>query len=156
MDRLQRLRRLISYDHWATRETLASMRSAAGLPDKSLKVVAHILGAERVWLDRLRESKQSLPVWPELTLVRCRELVAELETGWDDFLDELSPADFEREIAYVNSKGERWSSSVSDILNHVLLHSAYHRGQIASDLRASGAEPALTDFIHAVRTGLLS
>jgi uncharacterized damage-inducible protein DinB len=32
---------------------------------------------------------------------------------------------------------------------HVLLHSAHHRGQIAFELRASGQEPAYTDFIHA-------
>jgi len=42
---------------------------------------------------------------------------------------------------------------VGDILTHVLLHSAYHRGQIAVDLRAAGLTPAYTDYIHAVRQG---
>jgi uncharacterized damage-inducible protein DinB len=37
----------------------------------------------------------------------------------------------------------------------VLLHSAYHRGQIASFMRASGDTPAYTDFILAVRQGLI-
>jgi uncharacterized damage-inducible protein DinB len=55
----------------------------------------------------------------------------------------------------VNSKGEPWRSAVGDVLDHVLLHGAYHRGQIASDLRAAGCEPAYTDFIHAVRSGRL-
>jgi uncharacterized damage-inducible protein DinB len=31
---------------------------------------------------------------------------------------------------------------------HVIMHQAYHRGQIASDLRAQGDTPAVTDFIH--------
>jgi uncharacterized damage-inducible protein DinB len=35
----------------------------------------------------------------------------------------------------------------------VVIHSAYHRGQIAADVRAAGHEPAYTDFIHATRTG---
>jgi uncharacterized damage-inducible protein DinB len=38
---------------------------------------------------------------------------------------------------------------------HVLLHSVYHRGQIALQMRSSGAEPAYTDFIHSVRQGFL-
>jgi uncharacterized damage-inducible protein DinB len=44
---------------------------------------------------------------------------------------------------------------VEDILTHVLLHSAYHRGQIASQTRAAGGTPAYTDFIHAVRQGFV-
>jgi uncharacterized damage-inducible protein DinB len=35
------------------------------------------------------------------------------------------------------------------------MHSAYHRGQIASLMRAGGGIPAYTDFIHAVRQGLI-
>ena len=42
-----------------------------------------------------------------------------------------------------------------DILAHVVLHSAYHRGQIAAAVRAGGGEPAYTDMIHAVRQGLV-
>jgi uncharacterized damage-inducible protein DinB len=38
------------------------------------------------------------------------------------------------------------------VLLHVVSHGAYHRGQIASDLRNSGGEPVLTDFIHWVRS----
>jgi uncharacterized damage-inducible protein DinB len=58
-------------------------------------------------------------------------------------------------ISYKNTKGEPWTDTVQDILTHVLMHSAYHRGQIASQMRASGQTPAYTDFIHAVRQGLI-
>jgi len=86
------------------------------------------------------------------------ELRAELEDlarRWEDYLDDLAPADLSREIAYVNSKGEPWKTTVADVLDHVLLHSSYHRGQIASHLRAAGLEPAYTDFVHAARQGFL-
>ena len=62
---------------------------------------------------------------------------------------------FNRMVEYRNSKGEAWSNRVEDILTHVLMHSAYHRGQIALEMRAAGTEPAYTDFIHAVRQGFL-
>ena len=59
------------------------------------------------------------------------------------------------EITYKNSKGEAWNSTVQDVLTHVLMHSAYHRGQIAGQVRAGGETPAYTDFIHAARQGLI-
>ena len=67
----------------------------------------------------------------------------------------LTPADLVRTIAYVNSKGQRWDSPIEDVLVHVLMHGAYHRGQIASALREAGVTPPYTDYIHAARTGLL-
>jgi len=67
----------------------------------------------------------------------------------------LAESDLAGSIEYRNSKGERWQSSVADVLTHVLLHGSYHRGQIASAVRAAGGIPAYTDFIHASRQGLL-
>jgi uncharacterized damage-inducible protein DinB len=58
-------------------------------------------------------------------------------------------------VSYVNSKGEPWTNRAEDILLHVVFHSAYHRGQIASDMRPAGLQPAYTDFIHAIRSGKL-
>jgi len=39
---------------------------------------------------------------------------------------------------------------------HVIMHSAYHRGQIATDMRAAGLTPAYTDFIHSIRRGFVT
>jgi uncharacterized damage-inducible protein DinB len=113
-----------------------------------LRWLAHIIGAEFLWLDRIAGRPASLSVWPELSLEQC-----------DESLDRLSPLlleparnrDLSRAVGYTNSKGEPWTSSVEEILTHVIVHSAYHRGQIASDVRAAGHDPAYTDFIHAVR-----
>ena len=155
MERLQEIRRLFTHDGWANRETLGALRSAGRPPERALAILSHILGAERLWLDRVLERKPAVAVWPDLTLERCRGEIDGLERSWDNLLDDLSPDDLEREIVYVNTKGERWSSSVRDVLSHVVLHSAHHRGQIASGLRAAGLEPPYTDFIHAVRQGFI-
>ena len=80
---------------------------------------------------------------------------AETSRLWRDYLDGLLAADLSRAVSYKNSKGEVYTSAVEDILTHVLLHSAYHRGQIASHMRANGQTPAYTDFIHGVRQGLI-
>ena len=50
-------------------------------------------------------------------------------------------------VAYRNSKGEFWTSTVADILTHVVLHAAYHRGQIAAAVReAGGSRPTPISF----------
>ena len=41
---------------------------------------------------------------------------------------------------------------MEDVLLHVVMHSVYHRGQIATEVRAAGHTPAYTDYIQAVRT----
>ncbi len=147
------LRRLLEYDAWANRETLESLRKAAP-PPKSLRWMAHIVGAEFVWLARLRGETSPLVVWPELDLDACGSHLAELSRRWPEHLED-SRESLTGIMSYTNSKGEAWTSTVEEILTHVPFHSAYHRGQIASDLRAAGMVPAYTDYIHAVRQGCI-
>jgi len=149
------LERLFAYDAWANRETLASLVGARIPPARALARMAHILGAEWLWLSRLRGEDKAMAVWPELTLSACRREADRLESVWRAHLASLSDEALSRSVRYVNSKGEPWESAAGDILIHVTMHSAYHRGQIASDLREAGFEPAYTDFIHAVRQGLV-
>jgi uncharacterized damage-inducible protein DinB len=156
VDLLEHLRRQFDYDAWANREVLSAMRSSGeSSSPQLLKLLAHILSAERLWLDRLRVQSQSLPVWPESTLDHCGTQITELATLWHEYFSQLSSARLSEPILYKNSKGEPWTSTVQDVLTHVVMHSAYHRGQIASLMRATGSAPAYTDFIHAVRQSLI-
>lgn len=155
MELIEHLRRQFAYDAWANREVLATLSGSTRPTTRPLQLLAHILSAERLWLERIRKQPQSLPVWPDVTADQCHAQIAELDLLWREFLSQLSPEGLSEEVIYKNSKGEAWSSTVEDILTHVVLHSAYHRGQIASLVRAGGEQPAYTDFIHAVREGLV-
>jgi len=154
MELLEHLRRQFAYDAWANREVLAGLSASAHPATRPLQLLAHILSAERLWLERIRKQPQSQPVWPDVTFDQCEAQIAELARLWHEFLGQLPPAGLLDEVTYKNSKGEPWTSTVEDVLTHVLLHSAYHRGQIASQVRVGGEQPAYTDFIHAVRQGL--
>ncbi|MGC2272320.1 MAG: DinB family protein [Candidatus Sulfotelmatobacter sp.] len=155
MSLLQHLRRQFVYDEWANREVLARLKASAHPSARSLQLLAHILSAQRLWLERIRNQPPSLPVWPDLTVDQCQAQIDQLARLWRDYLGQVSDAGLAEKVVYKNSKGEPWSSTVEDVLTHVILHSAYHRGQIASQVRAGGEQPAYTDFIHAVRQGLL-
>jgi uncharacterized damage-inducible protein DinB len=149
------LRRQFAYDEWANREVLTAIRASDGTNQRSLQLMSHILAAERVWLERLKRQPQSVPVWPEPDLAQCEAEAATLGGLWLEFLDLITAGDVSQSISYKNSKGEEWTSTIVDVLTHVVMHSAYHRGQIASHMRASGQTPANTDFIHGVRQGLI-
>ncbi len=154
MDLFQHYQQLVRYDEWANLEMIGSFRNVGTPPARSLKFMAHIIGAEQVWLARLLRREPPLPVWPELSIDRCDEQVRALAAEWRHYLADPA-AGLENSIGYKNSKGESWTSLVRDILTHVFMHSAYHRGQIAADMRQAGHVPAYTDFIHGVREGLV-
>jgi uncharacterized damage-inducible protein DinB len=150
---LTRLRRLLEYDGWANAAALASL--SEGEPAQARRWLAHIIGAEWLWLARLRDKPSHLPAWPDLDVTQCAAELAELQAEWTRYLVLLTDEDLADGVAYRNSLGEFWTSTVGDILTHVVVHAAYHRGQIASAVRAGGGTPAYTDFIHAVRQGLV-
>jgi uncharacterized damage-inducible protein DinB len=147
--------RMFHYDYWANQECVAACRAVAPASAKALRFLAHIGSAEKLWLERLQQVPQSAAVWPDSTVEQCSVLLDEMGSAWKSYLNSLSATDFEKKIDYRNSKGEPWSSRVDDILLHVLMHSAYHRGQVALEMRSAGVQPAYTDFIHGVRQGLV-
>jgi len=151
----QRIQKLFRYDEWANRETLASLEAIEKAPAKSIQILAHIVGAERLWHGRLTRRERPSEVWPHLMLADCRTGLDELSGLWRSYLGDLTDERLAETVAYVNSKGEPWTSAVEDVLTHVVLHSAHHRGQIASALSAAGRAPEYTDYIHAVRRGLV-
>jgi len=150
------LRKLFAYNHWANREVVAGLRAVPDPPSRSVRLMAHVLGAELLWLNRLLPKQKPPEVWPEMTLPEATQFAEQMPPAWDKYLKELRPEGLSRAVTYRNSKGEQWTNTVEDILMHVVFHSAYHRGQIATDMRANRLVPAYTDFIHGVRQRLVS
>ena len=155
MSDLDHFRRLLDYDRWANGETLLHLQESVAPPPPAVRWMAHIVGSEYLWLARLREEAPAVPVWPDFDLTACAAGLVELESAWPHWLETLDPESLAEGVGYRNTKGEFWTSTMGDILTHVIIHSAYHRGQIASAVRAGGETPAYTDFIHAVRQGLV-
>src|SRR5262245_4989005 len=152
---LDELKRFFAWDEWANRETVAALRNAGTPPESAVRRMAHVVGTEWLWLSRLEGKPKRMAVWPSLTLEEsAREAVA-VAAAWSGRISGLTEASLSRQVFYVNSKGEKWKNTEGDVLTHAVLHSAHHRGQIASDLRAAGFEPPYVDFIEAVRRGFV-
>jgi uncharacterized damage-inducible protein DinB len=71
----------------------------------------------------------------------------EIEREQIEFLQRLTAADLERPISYDNPPGTRWTYELRHMLQHLVNHSTYHRGQVAAMLRQLDTAPPATDFL---------
>jgi uncharacterized damage-inducible protein DinB len=139
---------------WANRRVLDLLNAASVTEQRTLLLFAHILTAERIYLERMRGlDPWPQDFWPELSLAECAALAAENRRQYEIFFDALAEADLDHAVKYRNSKGAEFHTPIKDLLTHVTLHGVYHRGQIAAAVRAAGGEPVHTDFIAFVREG---
>lgn len=80
-------------------------------------------------------------------LTYARRRLAEIEADRALFLRGLTDDDLERPLSYRNLKGEDFTQPLVDQLVHVVNHSTYHRGQIATLSRQAGFPAPATDLI---------
>jgi uncharacterized damage-inducible protein DinB len=156
MTALQMLRRQFDFDQWANHEIVVALRQGGAGSDRARQLFAHLLSAEMLWYSRIKGMPQRFPVSPDFTLDECDRLSKEIYSLWANYLvQELQEDSLASEVHYRNTKGEKHTSTVADILQHVILHGVYHRGQIAREMRSKGMTPAYTDFIHPTRCHLI-
>ncbi|MBL8765040.1 MAG: DinB family protein [Phycisphaerae bacterium] len=151
---LEQARTMAAFEIWANGRALASLgtvaaaRRSEGAYARARSILAHNQMARQLWLSRLGAAAS--PAWvafPDWPLERIEREAAELDAKWAAFIAGLSEADLAREVRYSGTDGSAYGSTVGDILTHVLNHSTYHRGQVASLAASLGGTPAETDFI---------
>lgn len=141
------LPRLLDHLIWADRRT-ADALATLPMPDADLlRLYAHVLGAEAIWLARIAGRESSAPVWPTLSLEECRQLAATNHAEFAALQATLADGGTGRVVSYANTRGERFSNTVDEILHHVCLHGMYHRGQVMLGVRQEDGTPQSTDFI---------
>jgi uncharacterized damage-inducible protein DinB len=144
------VRRGFAHAAAADEASLASLQRA-GWPARASELMAHVLGAEEVWLARVEGRAPQAPVWPQPEPARLAQLARAVGAGWAHLVAELDDAGLARPVAYVNSAGRSFENALGDLLLHVLLHGQWHRAQVALLLRDAGHEPAPQDYVAWVR-----
>jgi uncharacterized damage-inducible protein DinB len=143
---------LIDYNYWARDRVLDAV--AAITPEQFVHpmgssfssvrdTVAHICAAERIWITRLKgEKPQALQNPARLPDVdAARKEWSDLEGEMREQLARLGPEAVERSIAYHDLRGNDQSDKLWQMLQHVVNHGTYHRGQITTMLRQLDAAP---------------
>ena len=75
----------------------------------------------------------------------------DLRRRWKELLDNLTPEKLAGDLLYLSLKGVEYRTPIQDVLMHLILHSAYHRGQVAAAVREAGGKPASTDYVVYLR-----
>jgi uncharacterized damage-inducible protein DinB len=149
---------LYDYNAWANHRVLGAC--AALSPDQFLRdmkssfasvrdTLAHIYGAEFIWLERWNlRTPAKLPTpadFPKFETIR--ETLVEMDRSLVNFVAGLGPEALSRNLDYKLLSGKAQSGPLAPMLQHLANHSTYHRGQITTLLRQLGAKAASTDLI---------
>jgi uncharacterized damage-inducible protein DinB len=152
---LEACRKLLAHLRWADEQTLAALRKVQDFSRPELKTAAdrfmHVIAAEHLWFKRIHGESPAVAVWPTYDEDVCASLMARNHKEWSDLVARPDTQVLANEIAYFNSKGQPCRSKIGDILLHVCMHGAWHRGQVALLMRQAGLEPAPTDYIAFTR-----
>jgi len=145
--------KLFDYDYWANTETLASLKAVPGGAEKARMAICHIVGAQRIWMSRFESpAPPTAQPWPDLTLEECGSAFEDLRLRWQAILAGLTAEKLASDLTYLSLKGTENKTPICDVLTHLALHSAYHRGQVAAAVREAGGKPATTDFAIYLRS----
>jgi uncharacterized damage-inducible protein DinB len=155
---IKEIQTLYAYNRWANRRLLKAARqldwqdctSEMGTSHGSVRgTLAHIIWGEWLWVRRWRGESpkgrftpEEFPDW------------ASLESRWTNVEDEqeafikcLTDDLLEKRVSYENLRAQRWEYSLVQMMQHVVNHSSYHRGQLVTLLRQLGQTPPGTDLL---------
>jgi uncharacterized damage-inducible protein DinB len=148
---------LYDYNAWANARVLGTVEALT--PEGFLRdlrnsfpsvrdTLAHILGAEWIWLHRWQgEAPTRLPAATDFpTLASLKDRYAAVEKERRVFLEDLSEERMAQPLDYRDTAGNVYSLPLVHSLQHVVNHGTYHRGQITTMLRQLGAKPVSTDM----------
>jgi uncharacterized damage-inducible protein DinB len=143
--------RLIEFNYWARDRTIDAV---SGLPldqfnrelGSSFKSIAatlsHVYFAEWIWYERWNlRSPAGPPRGPFDDVPSLRGAWGPLEAAIRAFVRRLSDRDLEREISFRLLSGIEVAATFAEMIQHLVNHGSYHRGQVTTMLRQIGAQP---------------
>ena len=153
------LRTLVDYHYWARDRMLEAVgvltpepftRDTSGSFCSIRDTCAHIYAAEWAWDSRWQGLSPTTPLagdrFPDVATLRLHWM--EHEARMRTFVDSLGEAGIHTVFAYTLINGQPGATVFWQMLQHVVNHASYHRGQVTTLLRQVGAEPPKsTDLI---------
>ena len=155
------IRTLFDFNHWANARTLDACAALSaeefvrpnGSSFPSIRdTLAHVHGAEWVWLERWQGRSPKLPAARDGdNLATIRERWTTTARALLEFAQSRTQAELDaiREIRTFD--GTPFRHALWQMMQHVVNHGSYHRGQVAVFLRQCGHQAMPTDLIRYYR-----
>ncbi len=143
---------LFEYNTWANNKIISALEKQNVKDEKTIGILSHIISTQDAWLERLKQTPNySMDIWEVYSLQEIKILSKNSSTSWNNFLRRLNKKRFNDICVYKNSKRKELSNTFTEIVEHVISHSNYHRGQINFLLSESKLEPIPIDYIFYIR-----
>jgi uncharacterized damage-inducible protein DinB len=151
--------RLLEYNVWANHRL---MRAAATCSVDDFKrdllggshgglrgTLAHIMAAEWIWLERWKgvSPGRLLDEGEFADVVALRDRWTLIEGHRAEWFQSLREDELAGTAHYRTTEGVAYQAPLWTLVQHVLNHSTYHRGQVSLLLRAAGARTVSTDLV---------
>jgi uncharacterized damage-inducible protein DinB len=148
----------LKYDHWANHRLLDAVTQldaekyvrGMGSSFPSIRdTLVHMAWAEWLWLERWQghSPREHLNSADFPTLESIRNYWSAIEKRQMEFLGALREGSEQKGVRYANFQGIEWEYSLGEMIHHLVTHSTYHRGQVATMLRQFGIVPPQTDYL---------
>lgn len=157
------LKDYVAYNLWANTQTINWLKSKPlDLLDKVVpssfpslrETMLHTWSAQDVWLQRLQGTDPDtfLAATFKGSNTELMDGLIRNSAAFRDFMEAQESSYFSRKIAYVQTGGIAYEQTTSEIIQHCMQHSTYHRGQIVTIARNLGlTDPPKTDYIQHCR-----
>lgn len=150
METVEHLRHLFAYNDWANRRMIVALKNAGS--ERSRQILAHLLITEQEYFERLYgKDSTGFDFWPDLNMDELGTLARETADRYEKLLRRFDDEGLFIRARYRTSEGVPHENTFRELLSHVLLHSATHRGNIMLKLREDGFEPPKIDYIIYLR-----
>lgn len=144
--------KLFQYEAWANKTLLEALNEVDQPPARAEELFAHILAAQKVWLERLQNLSAKTKPWEPYVQSDLASILDENTGIINDFLEGLKDEELSKILTYQNTKGVTCHTSISDILTHLALHSAHHRGNIMTLIKPLIDDLPWVDYLAYLRT----
>ena len=152
------LRQLVDYNYWARDRVLGAVAALTaeqftrplGSSFSSVRdTLVHAHSAEWVWHQRCVGQSPAKALAPEDVpdLATLTAAWRDTEVQWRGYAGGLDAEGHLREIEYRQFNGQPARSPLWAIVQHVVNHGTYHRGQVTTLLRQLGAKGVGSDLI---------
>ena len=150
METVEHLRGLFVYNDWANWRIIRSLGESSSA--KCLRILAHLLITEKEYFERLYgKDSTGFDFWQNLSLSECGNLASETTQNYDRLLKRFDEEGLSLRARYKTSEGVAHENTFRELLSHVLVHSATHRGNIILQMREENIAPPKIDYIIYLR-----
>ena len=153
MNTVEHLRQIFAYNDWANRRIITALKETGS--EKARQILAHLLVTEKEYFARLYgKDSTGFDFWQDLSLEECGALAREIADAYEKLLRRFDEEGLDFAARYKTSEGIRHENTFRELLTHVALHSAIHRGNIILKLREEGFAPPKIDYIIYLREAI--